>query len=686
MIWPKSLRSIGKSKIDSLFTTIPKGWEVTLPCHQLGCSLQAGPLLAEAISLPTLFYFLNFQPLSRIELSANYRIYDGKPDPIMGEMGFGDEAERVGNLKLGIKIPSDGFKKIPSLVVGFSDFIGTQRFNSQYLATTYEFLRANLEVTIGWGKGRMDGWFGGVAWSPFRFGNPFIRGLTFMGEYDANDYEHHPHEHPDGASSKSKVNLGFTYNLYDRIAITAHTLRGEKIGVFGALTYPLGIQKEMVTKTHQSLLYTAPLDFEPLGILRTEYRYALELARTLRDQGFTLDQVLIEPYLDEHGVQKKILYVQVINSRYLFLREVRQRLLEIFARTLPDNIDTVRVNIVAEGLQAVSWTYSKTILLEYLDGTISPPEMEALTPLSEPEKLPDEYIAKVLYHRKKPLTLFYITPRIQTFFGNSEGKFKYAFSAVAGIEGFLPSEVFYQFQTAYNISASNQKLREVDLINPSQLPNVRTDTVKYFQSNSVTVEKAFLQRAFHMKKSLFTRVAVGYFEPAYAGFAVEALIYPINSLMTVGIEGAIVWKRSYEGMRLEHKIRKYDGVFATMIPFLGKQLFLDFSYNFTPLQLEFSWKAGRFLAGDWGIRNEVARTFDNGVRFGLWYTFTNGHDKVNGSTYYDKGFFFEIPFELFLRRNSRSVAEYSMSAWLRDVGAFAQTGKTLTEIIRAERR
>ena len=94
---------------------------------------------------------------------------------------------------------------------------------------------------------------------------------------------------------------------------------------------------------------------------------------------------------------------------------------------------------------------------------------------------------------------------------------------------------------------------------------------------------------------------------------------------------------------------------------------------------------GQFLAKDKGARIEAARTFPSGVKFSLWCTVTNGHDKVNGKTYYDKGFAFSLPLDLFLRQSSRTFIGYALSAWLRDVGAQASTGKTLFQPLSEER-
>ncbi len=99
---------------------------------------------------PYTIYGINFQPFTRLELSLNYRVYNGVTEKNFGDEGFGDDAERIGNVKLGLLTLQDGFPLLPEISVGIEDFIGTKRFNSKYAVATKQFLQANLECTLGW--------------------------------------------------------------------------------------------------------------------------------------------------------------------------------------------------------------------------------------------------------------------------------------------------------------------------------------------------------------------------------------------------------------------------------------------------------------------------------------------------------------------------------------------------------
>jgi hypothetical protein len=224
-----------------------------------------------------------------------------------------------------------------------------------------------------------------------------------------------------------------------------------------------------------------------------------------------------------------------------------------------------------------------------------------------------------------------------------------------------------------------------DILNPSRLLIVRTDALQYNQANSFHVEQAFLQKSWNLGHGWFTRVALGYFEMAYAGISWEALYYPVNSDWAIGIEVAPLLKRDYYGLGFQRKVAKLTGNVYEYFPYTGLQYFVDFYYEYKPYHLEFKASVGQFLARDKGIRLEAARVFPSALRVGLWYTLTNANDVVNNHRYYDKGVSITMPLDFFLNKSSRTRIGWAMAAWLRDCGAVAATGKKLYPTLYYER-
>ena len=626
---------------------------------------------------PYNIYGLNFQYFDRIELALNYRVYTGILDPVFGHEGFGDEAERIANCKFVFNLPSDGLADFPIFAIGAEDFIGTQRFNSEYILMTKDWINYNIEATLGWGRKRIKGFFGGVAWTPWRKTSvPVLKNISFLAEYDASDYENHIHEHPRGRKVSSHINAGVNYVLGDTLQLSLSSLRGRALSAMGSIRYPLGSSKGFISKTREPILYRSPVDTEPLGVVRPDRVFINELGFTLGQQGLDLYRV----YLSPEGE----LWIKIINNMYREEPIVRERLQRVLAAITPSNIKKVIVVVEADGVLSQGYTFRTEDLYRYRQNQVTGFELETLSPMTNPPPRPED--STRLFRRKKEVWLFTLCPRLQSFFGSSKGKYKYNLSLVATPEGYLFDDIYYETQLSYAISSSFQKLSSTDRLNPSQLPNVRTDTIKYYQTNTVSFEMAYLQKSWNLNNSgCFFRLAGGYFEPAYGGGATELLYFPVGSNWAFGAEEATVWKRHYQGFRFTNKIRRLHGHHAFYEPFLGVQYFANVYYTLKPWNLDFKVKVGQFLAKDRGVRFEMSRWFSSGLKVSLWYTITNGHDHVNHQTYYDKGFAFMLPLDFFFSRSSRSYIGYAMSAWLRDVGASVDNGKGLYQTIRLER-
>lgn len=97
--------------------------------------------------------------------------------------------------------------------------------------------------------------------------------------------------------------------------------------------------------------------------------------------------------------------------------------------------------------------------------------------------------------------------------------------------------------------------------------------------------------------------------------------------------------------------------------------FFNVRLNIHEMDLAVDAKAGRFLAGDKGVRFTVSKTI-NGVIIQAWYSFTDTSvfdDKFN-KDYHDKGIGISIPLRLFKGADSKTSYSYSLTPWTRDTG------------------
>jgi hypothetical protein len=399
-----------------------------------------------------------------------------------------------------------------------------------------------------------------------------------------------------------------------------------------------------------------------------------DLFYALRTQGF---------YLMETSLCDQTLYIRAINQKWRYEWSVRERLNHLMAYLIPSNLSKVVVIIDGPGFPLQKYTYCMDFVRRYAKGSVCPYELKVLTPLEDYRPIPKR--ADNFFYENRCLYSFSVWPKFITFFGSAKGKFKYAWGAYAAVDGYLFDTLWYSLQGSYTIGSNLYDIKDVDKLNPSQLINVRTDLVNYLKHDGFILEEAYLQRSFNLCRGCFGRIAGGIFELMYGGAAAEALYYPTNSLWAVGIEGAWLKKRTHEGIGFTNTIRKLDGYQPEFVRFHGAQYFVNLYYNLQELELDIQLKAGKFLANDWGGRLEVSRYYCSGARVYWWYTVTNGHDKVNGHTYYDKGIGISIPLDIFYKCTAKNRWSYAMAAWLRDVGQIAYTGFDLYNTIRCER-
>ena len=654
-------------KIPLLYTDFGMAGYFAMPSARMRLSGDFG--LGGSYAPPYNIYFLSAQLFNHLEAVGSYWIYRGIIEKNFGHQGYGDDAERSANLKVSLLRPEDGFPYLPNFSLGWIDFLGSCRFNSFFAAATEELPDYNLEATLGWGRGRINGFFGGLAWSPFR-------NLTFAAEYDANNYKKHPHEHPSGRSVKSRVNAGVQLHFLNLFHASAHTLRGETWAASLSLNYDLGSSPGLFPK-----IYDPAPDVKPLDRVQTAEESSQTLARVFKEQSFDLYSAYLIP--QPGGLDA--LWLKILNVRYREEEAVRLRLERVLSTVLPDTISSVTAVVEADGVPVYEYRFRAVDLQRYREGLLGEAEFQIISPRRDASSAPSSYESVKTYQRSRPTFVATFRPRLLTYFGSSSGKFKAQTGFSLTAEGYLFDQIYYLAQGSFTAFSQIQNIQSWDVLNPSRIINVRTDALLYHQARSFHLDSGYFQRSWHLGQGWFSRLSGGYFETAYGGVAGEVLYYPASCNWAIGFEAAALWKRAYDGLGFTNKIRKLTPYGLTHVPYTGFQYFIDFYYDYKPLRLDFKASVGQFLARDKGVRFEGGRTFDNGIRVGLWYTLTNANDVVNHKRYYDKGISITIPLDLFMNQSSRTRIGTALAAWLRDCGAKAYTGKELYHTLFWER-
>lgn len=625
-------------------------------------------------------YFLTMQIFERIELAGIYRVFTGVPDVTLGA-AYGDYSDKGANVKFNFLLPEDTDYALPGFAFGLEDFEGSRFFFGQYFVLTQVIPSLNAEITLGYGLDRMNGLFAAMAFSPFRkWNNPFLSPLTLVAEWDPIDYEDiNTEPNPNGRTKNSNVNWGFQYSFNRWFRIAASRFRGAVYSVQGSLSWDIGTTEGFFRKTNNPPVYTAPANKQPMGCYRTKSTTIQDIAYGLDLQGFTLVDAYIEP-----GCHKRpSLRLVVVNRQWRTERAVHIRLASTLAYLTPSNIEEVTVVISAETLLCQEYTFRQHDLKLYTARQMSESELLILSPLRE--YTPASCDAEHLYDKEEMIFEWGIRPRLRTFFGSSSGKFKYALDILAPLDGFF-HDIYYRLVPGWTPISTMQTIQNYDVLNPSQLLNVNSDLIMYYQQRDVRFEEAYIQKNLNIEQAVFGRLSGGFFSVAYAGGSAEVLYYPVGSRWAFGAEASLLRKRAYSGWGFQSKLRQMVGEETTWVPytFLG-QYFFDMYYNFQIMPVTLKLSFGQFLAEDLGGRIEMFRYFPSGLRISIWYTVTNAHDTINGSVYHDKGISFLMPLDIFFQETSRLKFGTAMSAWLRDVGFRADTGRPLFQTIYDER-
>jgi len=674
--WDKRLNE----KFPVVYDHLLQGGYFSMPSARMGAEGEIS--IGYAWVPPYYQYNLKLQLVDFLEVSGSYRVFRGIDDPILTPLGFGDYSDKGANIKLSLFKPEDSRYRIPGLAIGLEDFMGTSSFKAYYLVLTQIFLDYHLEVSLGYGSHRFRGVFGGFNWMPFRNSNyQFLKELSFVGEYDAIPYKDELVEkHPKGRIKRTPFNFGIKYHLWDMFDLSLSYIRGAKVALSISGSYNFGTTKGIVPKFENKLPYQAPVNIQELGELRSEDIMMQDFMFAMNDQGLDVTEAWIS-----YENNQKVLRLKVINLVYREERYLKERIVSILACLTPQDIDQVIVVVNAFLVSVQEYHFDMNFLRKYKNKEIGPFEFDLLTSLKEVTD-PNLSQSKRVFFKKKERINFELMPRTQTLFGSTRGKFKYALGLTLGINGFLNEDLFYSIQLGHFFLSDLHQINDIDRLNPSQLINVRSDVIKYYQQKSIALDEAYLEKIWNWGKGWYTRISVGYLEIEYGGVCTEWLYYPVNSEWAIGMDFAILKKRSYQNWGFTNEIRKLDGFNPHWFPFVGSQYFLNIYYDWTCADLEFKLSVGKFLADDFGARIELSRYFPSGLQVGFWYTMTNGHDRINDHTYYDKGVFFSIPLDIFYTKSSRSRWGYGMSAWLRDVGVRASTGSELYNLINQQRQ
>jgi len=195
------------------------------------------------------------------------------------------------------------------------------------------------------------------------------------------------------------------------------------------------------------------------------------------------------------------------------------------------------------------------------------------------------------------------------------------------------------------------------------LPHVRTDVVKYLNNrNSLYLNTFQLNHIDKIANDHYLQLSMGYYEMMFGGYGIEYLWKPFYKNYAVGISAFNVTQRDFN--------QRFD--FQNYETTTG---FIDFRYDINKLDVTANLSIGKYLAKDKGYTLELVKHFRSGMSIGGYFTRTNLPPKIYGEGSFDKGFFFDIPLNIF--NSTKNTSRVLIQPLTRDGGAKLKTGNPL---------
>ena len=604
---------------------------------------------------------------SRIELSGRYTQIDDVPG-FVDDPGYGDYKDKSFDAKWQLWRERT---YLPAVAIGVQDFTGTQLFNARYLALSKRL--GAFDATLGYGERRIDGWFGGVRYTPASHPQ-----LQFLVEYDANRYaadfgaaESGARRRPGGATLGVHYQWGWLG--------TQVSVQEDNVGVNLYVAVPLS-EREFVPKIDEPAPPAVTAEGATLADWRANPAVAAELERRLRAEGFTPLAIQLEG---------NRLRLALSHPRIMLIGRAAGRAARLVLAAGPRDLVSLEIGFTRDDLPLVTYTFNDLPLLRrYFVGEASAQQLQAAADVrfatpdiarlhGDEVALQPPPAASVRYNEDGDLLR--LTPQeswargvsltpvnVRLFFNDPGGAFRYdAFAAVDLHRRLAPG----WFVDAGARLTWAEDVSDVTQQSNSELPHVRSDIAEYRRRGErLRLETLLLNRYLQLRERTYLRASVGYYEEMFAGIGTQLLYLPPSGPWAFDVSLDALRQRA-PGESLG--FRDYRVVTA-----IGA-----LHYRFRSQGITLTARAGRFLAGDEGVRLEAKRRFRSGVEFGAWYTVTNENDETGpgrpGDPYRDKGLFVSIPLASMLPRDSRRRAELSLVDFTRDVGQLVRSPNDL---------
>ena len=350
---------------------------------------------------------------------------------------------------------------------------------------------------------------------------------------------------------------------------------------------------------------------------------------------------IIDELKDDNIKIKKILFkennvtVHIFRGRYRTVPKNLGRVLRVVSENVYENIEKINLVLESQAGEVARFSIRRD---QFEKATVAQGSAQEVwsTASIEPPQAGWSKDGEIFNNTLYPDIRYSIRPGLMQHIG--------------GGDQFLLHELFaniatkISFADGFDIDASFaidlfNNFDRITVASDSRIPKVRSEIKNYLQRGNSTIRKIRVNYMFSPLSDIYTRLTVGYFEMMYGGFGAEVLYRPFGKRYAYGIDVNYARKRNFDQLWGFQDYTTKTGHF-------------NFYYHSPYYNLNSVTHIGRYLAGDDGVTQVVYRRFKSGISSGVWATITNVPFKTFGEGSFDKGFFINVPLDLFSTREN----------------------------------
>ena len=549
---------------------------------------------------------LTSSPFDWMEASFFYTNIQGRPycDFLYEEVCRQDYKDKGFNLKFRLK--EEG--RLPAIAVGLNDFAGTGLYGGEYIVSSYGIDKIDFHFGIGWGA--LNG-------SENNFKNPFTYLSDGFNErpsqYSGQGGQFEPSQYFSGSTASPFYGISYSLNHKTLLKFERDTTEINEFSIEyedRSSNYSFGVDY-MINDN-----FNIGLSFERGNFLSFKFTYKNNPKTSYKSYEYKKADIN-----DEDNKYTRL--IKNLEENGIGVNKIRESTSSIgleLTQFVHPNLRVVEEIIAQASKDAgINKNIKKDLRIANLQA------------LSETEEGFDRN--SILIYERKPARTFSSSTniRFRPFLASREEFFKGSLLLENDSEYVFTDNLFFSANLKYSIADNFDDLRypPIDTF-PAQ---VRSDVKQYLRNidKGLLIGRAQIDYHHTITENHHVMLTGGILEDMFVGFGGEYLFFQQGKNYAIGAEIFKVKKRDYDW---GFGTLEYENV-------TGSVNYYYRNYGLIPFDLKMS--LGEYLAGDVGTTIELSRTYENGVKFGAFASFTDVSSEQFGEGSFDKGIFFNIP-------------------------------------------